>query len=265
MKIVRPLLAWCGLVLAISSALTAADRDEPRNRDVRPGRDEARVVLYDRPNFKGDSYELELGAEVTNLAALRFSNGGKINDRVSSIYVGRGAAIKFYVDPDFRGEFLEITRSVENLSAMRRAGGASWNDSITSLRVTEARHAGGRDRDPSQEARVILFRHANFGGEAVEVFPGEKFANLGNETFESGGSLNDEISSVRVVGPVRLRLYPDSKFRGVFIDITEDAPDLSRLSRKEERGNWNDRASSLEVEWVGPPRQNDAGTDGERN
>lgn len=223
------------------------------------------MILYERPNFQGDSFELEIGAVLTNLSNLRFPNGSRINDRVSSIYVGRGAAIKFYVDPEFRGEFLELGRSVENLTDLRRAGGTTWNDAISSVRVSEGRRGGGRDRDPGKEPRVILFRHTNYGGEAVEVFPGDKLTNLGHETFEGGGGLNDEISSVRVVGPVRLRLYPDAKFRGVSIDITEDTADLSRRPRAEERGNWNDRASSLEVEWVGPPRKKDVGGEPETN
>jgi hypothetical protein len=54
-----------------------------------------------------------------------------------------------------------------------------------------------------------------------------------------------------------LRLYFDTKLRGENIEITADTSDLNNLRRQDPRKDWNDHASSLVVEWVGPPRKLD--------
>ncbi len=232
-------------------AVTSLSGAEPGRRG-RPG--QPRVILFERPHFGGASIELELGAEVPYVRDLRFPDGGRVENRVSSVQIERGAQVKVYADDSFFGEYLELTRSVPDLAVLSRAGGQNWNNAISSLRIYESRPGGLRARDPSRIPRVIVFSHKNFRGEAFEIFPGERLDNLNHEHFESGRDLNDEISSIRVVGPLRLRLYYDKKFGGEYIDFSGDVEDLNRVHRANPKFDWNGKASSLTVEWMGPPQ-----------
>jgi hypothetical protein len=103
--------------------------------------------------------------------------------------------------------------------------------------------------------RVIVFSRKNFQGQAFEIYPGESLDNLNEERFDDGEDLNAEISSVRIVGPVRLRLHDDKRFRGESVEITSDIADLNQLRRADRRKDWNDKASSLAVEWIGQAPQ----------
>jgi hypothetical protein len=233
------------------AAASASDGDAWRRGHDGP----PMITLYERPNFGGASLEVQLDEAIIDLSLLRFPNGSRVDDKVSSIHIDRGAQVRIYTNDKFRGEFLELTRSVENLSQMARAGGQTWNDVISSLRVFERRHGRRSERDPSRTPRIIVFSRKQYGGEAFEIFPGESLDNLNRDRFEGGEDLNDEISSIRVVGPVKVRLYFDTKLRGESVEVTADTSDLSNLRRVEPGKNWNDKASSLVVEWVGPPRK----------
>jgi hypothetical protein len=168
------------LAAATANLASAAHGDDwERGRRGPP-----RVTLYERPNFGGASLEVQLDETILDLSQMRFPNGGRVDDKVSSIHVSRGAQVRIYVNDNFRGEFLELTRSVENLSTLSRAGGQNWNDAISSLRVHERRHGRRYERDPSRTPRVIVFSRKDFGGEAFEIFPGESLDNLNREHFE---------------------------------------------------------------------------------
>lgn len=259
MNITRLLSASLALAFVLATTVRnvrAADDEDEVSAERHRGRG-PRVIVYERPGFGGAFLEVELDSEVLDLSMMRFPNGSRVNDKISSIEISRGAQVKIYADDGFGGEFLELARSVENLAELARAGGQNWNDAISSFRVFESRHGRPRGRDPSRTPRIIVFSRDDYHGEAFEIFPGEKLDNLNRERFDSGTDLNDEISSIRVVGSLRVRLYFDTRYGGEYIDITADTSDLERLRRTDPRKNWNDKASSLVVEWVGPPRKLD--------
>lgn len=206
-----------------------------------------RVIVFERPNFRGESLELEPGATLDNLAHVRFPNGRKANDAISSILLEPGAAVLINTTARFRGESLRLTRSVENLAELRTGAGGTWNDAISSIRAEAAPTPPGRGRHGS--SRIMLYRETNFRGDFIEVFPGDDFKNLAGVRFEGGHRANDSISSIRVIGPVRLRAFSAAGYGEHEIDIERDVADLSALARSTGSGlTWNDCISSFTVE-----------------
>ena len=112
--------------------------------------------------------------------------------------------------------------------------------------------ADHRDNDDRREGpRVILFEHAGFSGGALVLYPGDAIENMSGATFDNGAKLNDSISSIRIEGNVEVFAYENARYRGDALRLTESARDLS--GRPVAGGisvNWNDRISSIKVEWV---------------
>jgi hypothetical protein len=107
------------------------------------------------------------------------------------------------------------------------------------------------DRRPP---RVILFEHADYQGDFIVLSPGDTFENLSGKSFPHGARLNDGISSIRVEGGAELYAYADARFRGPALRVTDNIRDLSgRLVPDAARSNWNDRISSLRVEFERRP------------
>ncbi|BET65842.1 hypothetical protein ASA1KI_07600 [Opitutales bacterium ASA1] len=216
-------------------------------------RSSPRVVLFDAAYFRGESIELRPGQELQNLGDVRFPNGARVNDTVSSILVESGAEVLVAEASRFRGATVRIDSSIENLRALPRSNGGTWNDVISSVRVERSgsgrppghgRPPGGRDRE--NEPRVIVYSQSNYRGDSFEILPGERFADLSRRSFDGWARTNDEISSIRVVGPVRARVGVAREFGGGVLDVTADIPDLGRVARAG-GGTWNDVVSSIEV------------------
>lgn len=104
----------------------------------------------------------------------------------------------------------------------------------------------GRGQTPNSGA--CFYRDANFRGDYFCVRPGEDVRNL-----PSG--FNDSISSVRVFGNSVITIYPDSNFRGQFLQFHQSVPNLQRYSEPGGRQGWNDRISSIRIQggnsWTG--------------
>jgi hypothetical protein len=110
--------------------------------------------------------------------------------------------------------------------------------------------ADHRDNDDRREgARVIIYQHAGYRGDALVLYPGESIDNLSGKTFENGAKLNDSISSIWVEGGAEVYAYENSRYRGEALRLTENARDLSgRLVSGSVSVSWNDRISSIKVE-----------------
>lgn len=105
------------------------------------------------------------------------------------------------------------------------------------------------DRDRRGGPRVILFQHADYRGEGIELRPGDRIEDLSRTDFGDGARLNDAISSIRVEDGAEVYVYANAHFRGAVMRLTESARDLSgRPLANDFRANWNDRISSIRVE-----------------
>ncbi|MEO6569658.1 MAG: DUF4214 domain-containing protein [Opitutaceae bacterium] len=94
------------------------------------------VIFFSEPNFRGESFIVETGADVENLAQLPRQRGSW-GDAISSFRVVGVATVVAYADANFQGPRLEASSSVGDLVVERRAGGpdASWDNVISSIRV----------------------------------------------------------------------------------------------------------------------------------
>jgi len=81
---------------------------------------------------------------------------------------------------------------------------------------------------------VTIYEHSNYAGLSQELTEGQYDNALAQISLA-----NDTISSVKVSAGLVVRLYEDWLFRGQFLDIKTDTPDLALP--------WQDRASSIVV------------------
>jgi len=121
---------------------------------------------------------------------------------------------------------------------------------LASLLLVSAALADHRANDGRREgARVIIYQHAGFSGDALVLYPGESIDNMSGRTFENGAKLNDAISSIWVEGGAEVYAYENSRYRGEALRLTENARDLTgRLVAGSVSVSWNDRISSIKVE-----------------
>ena len=132
--------SWDDAITAVRADPPARERPRPEpERPHRPhgSRGPACVILYADPDFQGDALELDPGAEIQDLRDIRFPDGSKINDRVSSIRILGGVHLTVYADPDCRGDQVLLTEDVRDLRQLKRGSGArlSWDETISALRV----------------------------------------------------------------------------------------------------------------------------------
>lgn len=128
------LLPLLGLMLLVP---LRADRDSDRAARSRPGA--ARVILYSGENFDGVSVELLPGAEVADLGDLCFSDGRRVNDRISSVRIMGDLKVTLYDRAGFEGPSLEVGENVARLARVPRRGGGNWDNCLSSVRVSGGR------------------------------------------------------------------------------------------------------------------------------
>ena len=107
---------------------------------------------------------------------------------------------------------------------------------------SQQRRRGG---DPMPRAGVCFFEDTNFEGDYFCVRPGEVLARM-------PPGMNDQISSIRVIGNVEVTAYRDVRFDGPSARFFTDVSDLRRE-------NWNDEISSLRVTNASPARDRGRG------
>ena len=106
----------------------------------------------------------------------------------------------------------------------------------------------GRPRPPQSGA--CFYREKNFRSDFFCMKDGDRWPSLPR-------GFNDKISSIRVFGGARLRVFNNDNFGGVSLLLDRDVNDLRRIPVPDNRSkNWNDRISSIAVfrerdEWEG--------------
>lgn len=99
------------------------------------------------------------------------------------------------------------------------------------------------------DGRIVLFADPNYEGEGIEIFAGDDFPDLRRVQFADGRAVNDRVSSIRIEGRAKLRIYADPNFNGDSLELTGDVPDLRRLARSRDgRISWDDSITALRSE-----------------
>lgn len=117
---------------------------------------------------------------------------------------------------------------------------------MLTLGLTNAVHAqrGNYDRE---EPRVIVYENADFRGGSLALYPGDRIDNLNDARFSNGKLVNDQISSVRVLGGASIMLFDDYDMNGQVLHASEDIRNFARRAQPDSPHMWNDRISSLRV------------------
>jgi hypothetical protein len=115
-------------------------RRSPTPPPAPPPRPANCVVFFSEPGFRGESFIVEVGGAVENLARLPAGRGGW-SDRISSFRIEGIATVVAYSDAYFRGHRLETSSSLGDLVAESRGSNpdANWDRTISSLRVVPPR------------------------------------------------------------------------------------------------------------------------------
>lgn len=202
-------------------------------------REEDRVCFYRDVNFQGPAWCYRPGDELADL--------GHRRNEISSIRIeGSRVRVQVFDRREFAGDSEEFTSDVPDLTLRNMGGSRTWNDRIESFRIEAAFDGAGRRR-PIRRARddrgnpfgrdggVCVYEFADFRGRSECWAPGEEIPNLNRLE-----DWNDRISSIRVYGRARVRVYRDAQFRGGSIEVNRDVRDLTTV-------DWDDRISSIQV------------------
>jgi hypothetical protein len=97
----------------------------------------------------------------------------------------------------------------------------------------------GRPHPPS--AGACFYKDNNFNGEYFCLKAGERWPSM-------PAGFNDRITSIRVFGGARLRIFNGVNFSSVSLFLDHDVNDLHRIPIADNPSkNWNDRISSIAV------------------
>jgi hypothetical protein len=110
------------------------------------------------------------------------------------------------------------------------------------------------ERDRSG-GRALLYADANFRGDVIVLYPGDRIDDFGRQRFDNGQPANDRISSIRLEGPLELMLYAHGNYGGDVLRLTDSISNLSDLPGPGRRGTWNDTISSATVAALVEPRR----------
>ena len=91
--------------------------------------------------------------------------------------------------------------------------------------------------------KITVYSDANYRGKSQEF-------GVGRYDIQSLSVVgNDSISSIRLAG-LRVRVWENAGFTGASQVILSDCPNLKSLKTDSSRHDWNDKISSLEVDYM---------------
>ena len=92
---------------------------------------------------------------------------------------------------------------------------------------------------------AVFYEHGYYGGSTLTLYPGEGIPYLSDYWESNWETWNDQISSLAVWGNVVVYLYTDVNYQGEVLEIRDHVETLGAWG-------WNDRASSVWVDWAEP-------------
>lgn len=134
MKPKLPLAVVTVLSLAPLSSV-AQFESYPREQaaDVFP---EVLVTFYADPDFRGESITLPANTALEDLSNIRFGDGRRVDNRISSIWIEGHAHVTLYDHDDFGGDFITLRESEPDLNLVRQGRHGDWDNETSSLSVT---------------------------------------------------------------------------------------------------------------------------------
>lgn len=97
----------------------------------------------------------------------------------------------------------------------------------------------GRPRPP--RAGACFYRDGNFQGDYFCLKVGERWPEMPR-------GFNDQISSIRIFGNARVRIFNDHNFQGFNVRLDRSVDSLLRIRLPQNPSkSWNDRISSISV------------------
>jgi hypothetical protein len=263
------------LLLCVASLPALAQHEWGRPHPPQSG-----ACFYKDSGFRGDYFCLKDGERWPSMPP-------GFNDRISSMRVFGGARLRVFADDNFGGISGMIDHDVFDLRSFRLPDNPNknWNDRISSIAVFrehdewerrdhdqgpppyqgqsgyqgQQSYQGQQPRQGPPGTGACFYMDANFRGDSFCMKDGERSPVL-------PPGFNDRISSIRVFGGARVRVFNDSNFGSISLVIDRDVSNLQGLSLADNPfKNWNDRISSIIVfrdhdDWEGhgrdqgPPR-----------
>lgn len=138
------------------------------------------VIVYEDTNFRGKSYKITEGRNISKLYKVGWTN------KISSIRCFNGASVNLYRRINYRGDRLLVAKDINNLD---------YNDfdNITS----------SLNWYVPRQTFMIAYEHSDFRGESVVI--GGNMSQV---------PLNDKFSSIEIYNGWSGRLYEHSNFNG---------------------------------------------------
>jgi hypothetical protein len=159
----------------------------------------AQVLIYEDVGYGRSAQALYPG--VYNASALKIGN-----DKLSSVRVPPGWSVRLYRDDNLSGAFVDLSADAPDL------GDRAFNDVTSSILVS-----GPLTPSP------VLYKDSAFSGQGQRLYPG--VYNAGDLAIG-----NDEASSLSVPGGWSVTLYKDSNFKGESVTYTASTGALLGLN-----------------------------------
>lgn len=197
------------------------------------------VIFYSEPNFGGESFVVETGAGVEDLARLPRGRGSW-NDSISSFRVIGTATVLAYPESDFRGSRLESSSSLRELVVDRRNGAfdSQWDNAISSIRVESGRVRAFETQPPRsfeppppprydrRTADVIVLRaYRDFLGRNPDA---DGLRSYREKLLQGGWSEEDVRTHIRRSGEARA-INPDEVVTRAYREVLKREPDAAGL------------------------------------
>ncbi len=223
--------AAISIITALLFAFCAAAADMP---DPPPHQ----VLLFEHTDYDGASMGFSYDNDIADLTRWNMPSGGKWNDKISSVSIGKNTRVTFYQHTNYGGASITFEGDGENTYPLPDLHVLGWGDTISSLKVRQSAVPA-----PNQ---VFLFEHENYDGAALYLTVGRDIADLRQWAISSGKSWNDRISSLKIGKNAQVYLCTDIDFGGPGIPYAADGHWIANISSLHPQG-WGDKVSSLKV------------------
>jgi len=196
------------------------------------------VFLFEHTNYDGESMSFSYDNDIADLTRWNLISGGKWNDKISSVSIGKNTRVTFFQHINYGGASITFEGDGENNYHIPDLHSLGWGDAISSLKVRQTAVPA-----PNQ---VFLFEHVNYDGAALYLTISQDIPDLREWAISSGKSWNDRISSVKIGKNAQVLLCTDIGYGAPCIPYSADGQWINNIPTLHPEG-WGDKVSSLKV------------------